>query len=121
MYGEGQPKSSLLPQLKEAVARGELAFNMSGGEQLRDYMPVMEVAAILVDLALRQTDAGMVNVCSGKSVSVRNLVEGWLKDNGWAIKLNLGHYEYPDYEPMVFWGDNEKLKKILRNKNESTD
>ncbi len=114
MYGEGQPKNALLPQLKEAVDRGESSFNMSGGEQLRDYLPVNKVAASLVALALRQTDAGVVNICSGKPISVRNLVEVWLKDNGWTIALNLGHYPYPDYEPMVFWGDNEKLKSFLK-------
>jgi len=114
MYGEGQASTSLYPKLKEAVLRGDKVFNMSGGEQLRDYLPVDEVAAFLVTLALRQTDAGVVNVCSGKPISVRNLVEGWLKDNSWTIDLNLGHYAYPDYEPMAFWGDNEKLKKILK-------
>jgi len=121
MYGEGQPKSALFSQLKAAVARNEPVFNMSGGEQLRDFLPVIDVASILVKLAFRHKDIGVVNVCSGIPISVRNLVEGWLKDNGWTIKLNLGHYDYPDYEPMVFWGDNNKLKKILGNTNENTD
>jgi len=113
IYGTGQSKNSLLTQLKEAVARGETVFNMSGGEQLRDYLPMNEVAAALVNLALRQKDIGVVNVCSGKPVSVRNLVEGWLKDNGWTIGLNLGHYDYPDYEPMAFWGCRRRLNTIL--------
>jgi nucleoside-diphosphate-sugar epimerase len=121
LYGDGQPKSSLLPQLKEAVANSESAFNMSGGEQLRDYMPVTEVAAALVNLALRQKDIGVVNVCSGKPISVRKLVEGWIREHDWTINLNLGRYPYPDYEPMAFWGEYQKLEKILRNKNESTD
>jgi len=112
-YGAGQSKSSLLTQLNESVARGETAFNMSGGEQLRDYLPVTEVAAILVNLALRQKDIGVVNVCSGKPISVRNLVEGWLKDNGWTINLNLGYYDYPDYEPIAFWGCRQRLNTIL--------
>jgi len=113
LYGDGQPKNSLLPQLQEAVARGEPVFNMSGGEQLRDYLPVTEVAAVLVNLALRQKDTGVVNVCSGKPISVRDLVEGWLKDNGWAIDLNPGYYEYLDYEPMAFWGCRRRLNTIL--------
>ena len=118
MYGEGQSKSSLLPKLKEAVTSGDTIFNMSGGEQLRDYLPVKDVAAILVKLALKQENVGIINVCSGKPISVRNLVESWVKDNGYDIKLNLGYYKYPDYEPVAFWGDNSKLKGIL---NESTD
>jgi len=113
LYGEGQAGASLLPQLRQAVARGEKAFNMSGGEQLRDYLAVEEAARLLVSLAAAGCDAGAVNVCSGRPVSVRRLVEGWIRDNGWTIDLNLGHFPYPDYEPMAFWGERLKLDSIL--------
>ena len=86
---------------------------MSGGEQLRDYLPVGQVAQHLVSLALKATDNGVVNVCSGRPVSVRALVEGWIKENGWSIVPNLGHFAYPDYEPMAFWGDRRKLDRCL--------
>jgi len=105
MYGEGQPSASLYPKLREAVLRGDKSFNMSGGEQLRDYLPVEEVARQTVQLAMARRDIGTVNICSGEPVSVRRLVEQWLKDNGWKIELNLGYYPYPDYEPMAFWGE----------------
>jgi len=113
LYGEGQAGTSLLPQLRQAVARGDKAFNMSGGEQLRDYLTVDAAADLLVSLALARCDEGAVNVCSGRPVSVRRLVEGWIRDNGWTIVLNLGHYPYPDYEPMAFWGERHKLDRIL--------
>ncbi len=113
MYGEGQAANSLLPQLQTAVARGDASFNMSGGEQLRDYLPVSEIARILVALAHSDRDCGVVNVCSGKPVSVRSFVESWLAERGGAIALNRGHYPYPDYEPMAFWGDRTKLQSIL--------
>ncbi len=104
MYGEGQPETSLLPLLKRAVTEGQTVFNMSQGEQLRDYLPVTEVARRLVDLALDPKDHGAINVCSGVPISVRRLVESWINENGWKIDLALGHYPYPDYEPMAFWG-----------------
>lgn len=113
MYGEGQPKGSLYPQLKDAVLRGERVFNMSGGEQLRDYLPIEEVARLISILARRQSNTGCVNVSSGKPISVRKLVEGWLAENDWDIDLNLGHYPYPDYEPMAFWGDRHRMDAIL--------
>lgn len=116
LYGEGQSESSLLPQLRQAAEQGDPVFNMSGGEQLRDYLPVTEVARHLVSLALARKDMGAVNVCSGTPISVRTLVEGWIKENGWSITLNLGHYPYPDYEPMAFWGDRRKLDNLLESK-----
>lgn len=112
LYGEGQAENSLLPQLRQAVERGDPVFNMSGGEQLRDYLPVTEVARHLVALALARKDMGAVNVCSGTPISVRKLVESWIKENGWSIALNLGHYPYPDYEPLAFWGDRKKLDSL---------
>jgi dTDP-6-deoxy-L-talose 4-dehydrogenase (NAD+) len=114
MYGDGQPDTSLYPKLKEAVARGDEVFNMSGGEQLRDYLPVEEVSREIVDLALSNCDAGIVNICSGQPISVRRQVEKWLDENHWEIKLNPGYYPYPDYEPMAFWGDRSRLDSILR-------
>jgi len=113
MYGDGQPKSSLLPQLREAVSRGDRCFNMSGGEQLRDYLPVEEVARLIAELAFRHPDAGVINICSGAPISVRRLAEQWIHDNRWVIQLNLGQYPYPDYEPMAIWGSRHKLDDLL--------
>ena len=104
MFGEGQSESSLLPQLKKAVSLGLSEFKMSGGEQLRDFLPVSEVAHQIVLLALTQQNIGPINICSGKPQSVRNIVEGWIQENQWKIELNLGYYPYPDYESMAFWG-----------------
>ncbi len=112
MYGEGQSATSLYSQLRDAVRRGDAVFNMSGGEQSRDYLSVTDVARGLVDLALSARDLGIVNICSGKPISVRDLVEQWLVANGWKIELNLGYYPYPDYEPMAFWGDATKFREV---------
>lgn len=113
LLGEGQAAGSLLPQLDAAIARGDAAFNMSGGEQLRDYLPVDEAVGYLVQLALNGKDNGVVNVSSGHPVTVRQLVEGVVTKHGSSIKLNLGSVPYPDYEPMAFWGDRQKLDRCL--------
>ena len=113
LYGKGQAETSLLPQLENAVRSGDTMFNMSGGEQLRDFIPVAKAASILVRLALAGSNKGIVNICSGKPVSVKHFVEQWIDRNGWQIKLNLGYYPYPDYEPMEFWGDRRKLDQCL--------
>lgn len=113
MYGAGQPSGSLFSQLVAAGQRGDRSFRMSRGEQLRDYLPVNEVAKLVVTLAIDTCGSGPVNVCSGRPVSVRSLVEGWLAERGWDMALELGYYPYPDYEPMAFWGSNSRLRQLL--------
>jgi len=113
MHGKGQSPKSLLSQLDAAIDEGETVFNMSGGEQLRDYLSVEAVASHLVSLMENPAFDGIVNVCSGNPVSVRRLVEERITARGSSIRLNLGYYPYPDYEPMAFWGDTRKLSRLL--------
>ena len=115
MYGKGQNPNSLLSQLDRALTNGEEVFNMSGGEQVRDYLPVEKVAENIVKIALQKDIEGIINNCSGEPVTVKEFVEKYLKINNKSIKLNLGYYPYPDYEPMRFWGDVTKLKKAANN------
>jgi len=113
MYGKGQTPKSILPQLDLALYNGENVFNMSGGEQIRDYLPVEKVAEYINKISLQNKITGIVNCCSGKPISINELVETHLKKRNKSIKLNLGYYNYPDYVPMAFWGDTKKLSTIL--------
>lgn len=113
MFGDGQPASSLYSQLLAAGERGDPTFKMSSGEQLRDFLPVSAVATYLVEIALNAPGSGVVNVCSGRPQSVRSLVENWIEQRGWKMTLELGHYPYPDYEPMAFWGSDLRLRNLL--------
>ena len=115
MYGKGQNPNSLLSQLDKALAAGEPVFNMSGGEQVRDYLPVEKVAEYIVKIALQQQVTGIINCCSGEPVTVKDFVTNYLARHNKTITLNTGFYPYPDFEPMYFWGDNTKLKNILTN------
>lgn len=105
LYGDGQNSGSLLPQLHAAIADGKSRFDMSGGEQLRDFLPVEAAAVQIADKAELQGTDGVFNVCSGRPISVRRLIEEAIAESGGDIELNLGHYPYPTYEPMSFWGE----------------
>lgn len=115
MHGEGQPATSLYPALRAAAQRGDAGIDMSGGEQLRDYLPVQEVARTLVRLALAPRERGVLNVSSGTPVSVRALVTRWIEQEGWTIAPAWGRRPYPDHEPMAFWGERQRLDAALES------
>jgi dTDP-6-deoxy-L-talose 4-dehydrogenase (NAD+) len=112
LYGPHQNPNSVLAQLDRALDNGDAVFNMSGGEQERDYLPVA-TAALMLTILLERKMAGVYNVCSGVPMTINALIENHLKACGRHITLNRGHYPYPDYEPMRFWGDASKIKAIL--------
>ncbi|PTT60798.1 epimerase, partial [Pseudomonas sp. HMWF007] len=71
LHGEGQNSNSLLASLDRAIDAGEAQFNMSAGDQLRDYLEINEAASQLVTLLTRRDSDGVTNCCSGLPVSVR--------------------------------------------------
>ena len=113
LYGDGQGRKTLLGQLEEAIKANQKEFNMSKGEQLRDYISVDHAAELIRKIALQNNVTGIINCCSGKPVSVRSFVEEYLRERNIKIKLNLGYYHYQDHEPLAFWGDNTKLNNLL--------
>jgi dTDP-6-deoxy-L-talose 4-dehydrogenase (NAD+) len=86
---------------------------MSGGEQQRDFLPVETLAAMLVQVALAGKALGVVNLCSGTPTAVKDLVGTWLRQAAQPPTLSLGHYPYPDYEPMAFWGDRTRWNSLM--------
>lgn len=113
MFGRGQSPNSIVSQLESAIQNGEEQFNMSGGEQIRDYLPVEKVAEYIVKCALNLEVTGIINISSGNPIQLRSFVENHLKTLGKSINLNLGYYPYSKIEAMAFWGKNEILKNSI--------
>lgn len=115
LHGMGQRKSSLMAQLDLAIAEGKSSFDMSKGDQVRDYLPVTEIARIISNIASHSDFNGILNCCSGIGITVRELVESHLRSRTVDLQLNCGKYPYPDYEPFAFWGDRTKLNNLLEH------
>lgn len=104
MYGDRQRHGSLFSALKLAANNGDMVFPMSSGEQIRDYLPVEQAAAQLVNYAFHSRGSGVRNICSGNPVSVRKMAETWCVENNWNLQLQLGKKAHSSSEPMAFWG-----------------
>lgn len=112
LHGEGQNPNSLLASLDRAIDAGDTQFNMSTGDQLRDYLEIGQAAFQLASLIARRDVDGVINCCSGQPVSVRALVEQRVRQRQSSIVLNLGHYGYSTHEPMAFWGVAQQISQL---------
>tara|TARA_B100000989_G_C19513574_1_gene460436 strand:- start:1147 stop:2016 length:870 start_codon:yes stop_codon:yes gene_type:complete len=106
MHGKGQSSHSILSQLDTAIDKNYESFNMSSGEQIRDYLPIEKVVQQLCYLYFSRNE-GIFNICSGMPISIKALVESHISKRGSNIKLNLGYYPHRDYEPMEYWGEKD--------------
>ena len=115
IYGPNQRNKSIFTQLKNFDTKKNVSFfQLTEGKQLRDYMHVTTLAKKIVDLSFLNKNFGIVNVCSGKPISIKNLVLKWKNRFKWKIKFKFGAKKLKKYEPNSFWGSNVKLKSILK-------
>lgn len=113
LLGPGQSPGSLIPQLEQALRAGQEAFDMSPGDQVRDFTPVDFAAEALARIGLFHANPGTVNICTGLGTTVLNLVERRIAELGAGIRLNRGAYSYPAHEPRRAWGDARRMKHLL--------
>lgn len=112
LYGVGSRSKSLLSLLLKAIKDGDEVFNMSLGDQKRDFINVDTLSYNVVKIAEQNEVTGIINIGNGKPRSVEEFVETIKQIKGSDIKLNKGYYDYPTYEAKDFWADTSKLKKV---------
>jgi nucleoside-diphosphate-sugar epimerase len=105
LFGEGQHPANFWPSLQRAAFAGE-DFAMTPGEQIRDFMPVEEVAAAFLN-AVARTDlqAGqprIENLGTGKPQTLRAFAEHWWQTWHATGKLKFGVQPYRPGEVMRY-------------------
>jgi nucleoside-diphosphate-sugar epimerase len=102
VYGDDDDAKGLIAQFDRALERGDRTFDMSYGEQLYDFLPIDQGAEQIASLV--DAPDGTYNVCSGKPISLRRLLEQRMREKGRLIELNLGNYPYRERESIALWG-----------------
>lgn len=112
VIGLGQNPAGLYPRLEAAIANQEPVFNLTSGDELRDFINVDDVARHISNLVNHPELDGIINIGSGNPISLRQFAETIRAKHGSQISFNFGGYPKPDYEPQAFWADLQKLHKI---------
>ena len=105
VYGEGELESRFWPSLRRSALSGE-DFSMTEGAQIRDFMLVDDVAQSF----LRRSHPGerplnhskVINLSSGKPVSIREFAETWWKKWNARGSLHFGKVPYRRGEVMRY-------------------
>jgi nucleoside-diphosphate-sugar epimerase len=111
-FGEGQNPTSLLPSLQRAIDQGDPIFPMSSGRQVRDFVPVEQVAQLLLQFSVNPNAQGIFNCGSGRPTSIRELVEERIAQSFSSIAPELGRFPDREDEPLAFWADTTRIKSL---------
>lgn len=104
VYGQGQYSDNFWPCLRRAALAG-VDFPMTMGDQVRDFMPVEDVALALLRAVEQPPAAGeprIRNVGTGKPQSTREFAAHWWRNWGARGQLLPGAVPYRPNEVMRY-------------------
>lgn len=102
LFGEGEHPARLYPMLHRKLAAGETVA-LSSGDKLRDFLDVAEAGAMIAGLA-ETGQPGVVNICSGKAVTVREIAEHIADLHGRRDLLSFSTATVHPRDPMAVVG-----------------
>lgn len=114
-YGGEKNYRDLWGNLNYAIENEKKFFEISEGNQLRDYLHINQVTKYIKIITINNKDYGILNICSNKPISIKNLIYSWKTKYRWKIKIVTNIVTIKKYENNDFWGSNKKLQNILNN------
>ena len=111
-YGPFQDGSMLIPSaIRELLLKKE--FKMSPGEQKREFNYVGDVVEAYLKVALcREAHGEVVNVGSGVSYRVKDVIDMIKGLIGEEVTIKVGAIPYRKSENMNCFCDNQKIKEL---------
>lgn len=115
LFGPGQNKSKFIPYVIDQLRKGE-PLNVSPCEQKRDFIYVDDFTWCIEQLIEHYPDAvgEIVNVASGESISLQNIIEICRARIGSTSQINYGALPYRENEVMDLKCSEDKLKSVIR-------
>lgn len=105
--------NSIFARLMQAAQEGKTRFPFTSGKNQFDFMPIGELARLIVAVSLQTDVTGITNICKGEPESLASCVERFIREHHLGLELAYGDYPDRPYESPGIWGDAGKLKKIL--------
>lgn len=111
IYGVGQKGMLLIPEIIGQIKEGKKKIQLKAASPRRDYINVKDVAAAFVSCTKDTNDFNIFNICSGRSLSVREITEIINKNLKSKVEFSFAESDRPS-EIDETLGSCEKLKSI---------
>lgn len=113
VFGPGMPEQTLIVRAIRAAAAGR-DLPMTFGRQTRDLLYVDDaVRAFQAAGVVAEPYAGVLNVCTGRAVTVQQAVQLVFALAGTRARLRLGALRYPPFEIRNLCGDPSAARRRL--------
>lgn len=118
--GNDTKNHSIFTKITQFEQEGQLSFPFTSGLNKYDFIPVEELITQIAASILQTKISGIINICSGKPISLKDQVEHFLKEKQFKIRPQYGAFPSRKYDSPAIWGDNRKINLIMQEANEKS-
>jgi len=116
IYGNDDFGHSIFVKIRQASKEGKKTFPLNSGKNKYDFIFVDDLAKQISYTISQNKTLGIINVCTGKPVSLGEEVEWYVKKNKLDIKFEYGKFPDRPYDSPCIYGDNKKIAEIMEAK-----
>lgn len=115
IIGNDLRSNSIFGKIVRKSLEGATEFPMNSGKNKYDFISLDQLCEQIVATSVQNEVNGIINVCSGRPVSLGEQVEKFIKEK--KIKMTLNYGAFPDrpYDSPCVYGDAKKISKIMNN------
>lgn len=113
ILGDDKKNNSIFAKILQAVDEGKKEFPFTTGKNKYDFIEVDELAKQIATASTQDDYKGIINVCTGKPVSLGERVEQFIKENNLDIKLKYGAFPDRAYDSKIEYGDSTIIDLIM--------
>lgn len=114
IYGNDDFGSSVFCKIRDCFRNGGKEFNLTSGQNKFDFISIDNLVELIVNVSLQGNVNGIINVCSGEAISLKEKIVEYTANNHINLKLNWGVYPERESESPCIYGDTVKLKLALK-------
>ncbi len=120
IFSNDEYGQSVFSKIIRANKAGQDTFPLTSGKNKYDFIDVRELSMQISLAAIQSSITGIINVCSGNPISLKDKIEEFIKENNLHIKMEYGKYPERLYDSPIIYGDKTKITQILNMMEKST-
>lgn len=111
--GDDEHNKSIFAKILEMNKIGQQTFPFTSGNNKYDFLNIDELAKQIVCASTQNNISGIINVCSGKSIALKDKVEEFIHNHNLNIRPEYGAFPNRKYDSPEIYGDNTLINKIM--------
>ena len=113
--GDDTHNKSIFAKILQMANEGKTTFPFTSGLNKYDFIDVDLLAEYIAKASIQNEINGIINVCSGQPISLKEKVENFIAEKGLNIKPEYGVYPTRKYDSPAIWGNADLINKIMEN------